>query len=69
MWSDDEIRCLHYIFADKPWQSRTTPVGMEKGFDIMDRWWWDIFDKLGEIMSVTDPNGWKFILSIVDNRL
>jgi len=42
---------------------------MEKGFDIMDRWWWDIFDKLGEIMSVTDPNGWKFILSTVDNRL
>ncbi|KAF9532047.1 nucleotide-diphospho-sugar transferase [Crepidotus variabilis] len=69
MWSEREIRCLHYIFADKPWQSRRTPRGMEKGFDVMDKWWWERFDALGESIARADPTGWKFLLSTVDNSL
>lgn len=65
MWKESEIRCLHYIFADKPWQSRVTPPGSEKGFDVMDSWWWDRFDRLGEIMSKDDPEGWKLVQSTV----
>ena len=68
MWCNSEIRCLHYIFADKPWQSRITAPGTEKGFDIMDKWWWDRFDELGKTLAIADPNGWKFVSSTVDNR-
>lgn len=68
MWSDEEVRCLHYIFADKPWQSRRTPPGTEKGFEVMDKLWWDRFDALGEVVSVADPKGWNFVLSTVNNR-
>jgi hypothetical protein len=68
MWSNHEIRCLHYIFADKPWQSRITAPGTEKGFDVMDKWWWDRFDEVGKTLEMTDPKGWEFVLSTVDNR-
>ncbi|KAF8179651.1 nucleotide-diphospho-sugar transferase [Pholiota molesta] len=66
MWSEDEVRCLHYIYADKPWQSRITPSRSDKGFDVMDRWWWDRFDALAERMKMDDPEGWALVLSTVD---
>ncbi|KDR85114.1 hypothetical protein GALMADRAFT_233742 [Galerina marginata CBS 339.88] len=69
MWSESEIRCLHYIFADKPWQSRATPPGSDEGFDVMNGWWWERFDSLGAIMAASDPEGWKLVLSTVDNTL
>jgi lipopolysaccharide biosynthesis glycosyltransferase len=68
MWCNNEIRCLHYIFADKPWQSRITAQGTEKGFDVMNKWWWDRFDELGKTLAIADPKGWEFVLSTVDKR-
>jgi lipopolysaccharide biosynthesis glycosyltransferase len=67
LWRINEIRCLHYIFADKPWNSRIAPSGSEKGFDVMNRWWWERFDALDETMRRNDPEGWKLVLSTVDN--
>lgn len=66
IWSEHEIRCLHYIFADKPWRSRKMPSTSEAGFDVMNRWWWERFDRLGETMSSNDPEGWKLVLSNVN---
>jgi lipopolysaccharide biosynthesis glycosyltransferase len=66
IWADNEIRCLHYIFADKPWQSRTPASGLDAGFDVMNQWWWDRFDRLGEDMLKRDPEGWQFVVSCVD---
>ncbi|KAF8912780.1 nucleotide-diphospho-sugar transferase [Gymnopilus junonius] len=68
LWSKNEIRCLHYIYADKPWQSRKTPPKSEEGFEVMNRWWWEYFDRLGETMAVEDPEGWNLVLSTVDKR-
>lgn len=68
LWSEGAIHCLHYIYADKPWQSRTTPSRSDAGFDIMDRWWWDRFDVLGKIMKKDDPEGWRLVLSTVDTH-
>ncbi|KAF8973912.1 nucleotide-diphospho-sugar transferase [Flammula alnicola] len=68
MWAEHEIRCLHYIFADKPWQSRITPDESEAGFDIMNRWWWERFDELGDLMTKRDPEGWKLVLSTVETK-
>ncbi|PPR00645.1 hypothetical protein CVT24_000868 [Panaeolus cyanescens] len=68
LWKESEIRCLHYIFADKPWQSRKSQGNSEPAFAVMDRWWWDRFDALGQEMKLTDPDGWSFILSTVDER-
>lgn len=69
LWRENEIRCLHYIFADKPWHTRITPSGCDKGFDVMNRWWWERFDDLGDIMKRNDPEGWRLVLSTVDNML
>jgi lipopolysaccharide biosynthesis glycosyltransferase len=67
LWRINEIRCLHYIFTDKPWQARITPPGSDKGFDVMNRWWWERFDALGEAMRRNDREDWKLVLSTVDN--
>jgi len=66
LWSNDEIRCLHYIFAEKPWFSRVTPPGSGEGLVMMDKWWWERFDALGETMKESDPEGWKLVVSTVD---
>ncbi|KAF8078497.1 glycosyltransferase family 8 protein [Lyophyllum atratum] len=65
-WSDDEVRCLHYILPDKPWQSRITPSESEAQLGEMNRWWWGQFDKLGEEVQSADPQGWQLLLSNVD---
>jgi lipopolysaccharide biosynthesis glycosyltransferase len=67
LWRNNEIRFLHYILADKPWHSRITPPGSGQGFDVMNRWWWECFDALGKTMERMDPEGWKLVLSTVDN--
>ncbi|KAF9019451.1 nucleotide-diphospho-sugar transferase [Hymenopellis radicata] len=64
MWSDDEVRCVHYILADKPWMERVSPQGVSP-FDEMNRWWWADFAKLGEQMSQSDPLGWSIVSATV----
>lgn len=68
IWQESEIRCLHYIFADKPWQSRVYQGDSESTFAVMNRWWWDRFDALGQEMKCNDLTGWDFVLSTVDKR-
>ena len=68
LWADHEIRCLHYIFADKPWQSRITPEGSEPGFDVMNRWWWERFDGLGAAMAKKDPDGWQILCCSIESE-
>ncbi|KAH7909110.1 glycosyltransferase family 8 protein [Hygrophoropsis aurantiaca] len=62
IWRDDEIRCLHYILADKPWQAR---VGLDSSGDYAKshRWWWDKLEVLGDEMKQTDIDGWKLVLA------
>jgi len=67
-WRDEEVRCLHYILPDKPWQSRVTPPGMQPDLDVLNQRWWQQFDRLGEEMITSDPEGWHFVLSNVDNH-
>ncbi|KAG5648092.1 hypothetical protein DXG03_007127 [Asterophora parasitica] len=65
-WSDDEVRCLHYILPDKPWQSRITPHESESQLGEMNRWWWRQFDQLGEEIQKTDLQGWQLLQPTVD---
>ena len=65
-WSDDEVRCLHYILPDKPWQSRITPQGFQPDLDILNQWWWKQFDNLSNELKASDPEGWKLVISNVD---
>jgi len=67
-WLDEEVRCLHYILPDKPWQSRVTPPGSQDDLDVINQWWWWQFDRLGEEMMTTDSEGWRLVSSNVDNR-
>lgn len=66
LWRDDEIRCLHYILPDKPWQSRITPRESEAQLGETNRWWWKEFDTLGGEMQKTDPRGWQLVLSSIN---
>lgn len=68
LWADHEIRCLHYIFADKPWQSRITPQDLEPRFKVMNRWWWERFDQLGNVMAKKDIADWQFLRSSIQTN-
>jgi lipopolysaccharide biosynthesis glycosyltransferase len=68
-WSDDEVRCVHYIFPEKPWQRRVDSPEVEELYGTLHGWWWQQFDELGNEMKATNPEGWKLVLSTVDTLL
>jgi lipopolysaccharide biosynthesis glycosyltransferase len=66
VWSDEEVRCIHYILSDKPWLSRKNPDPNARHFGILHEWWWQSFDEMGETMKLADAEGWKLVLKHVD---
>lgn len=52
MWSDDEVKCLHYVLQDKPWNAR--PRGDDSN-SVMNRWWWEAFEGV-----VKEMRGWDY---------
>jgi len=60
-WSDDEVRCVHYILAQKPWSARVPIRETEGEFDVVNRWWWEQFEKVGEQIRASDPEGWELV--------
>ncbi|KAF8622224.1 hypothetical protein AX15_007165 [Amanita polypyramis BW_CC] len=65
-WSDDEVRCVHYIFPEKPWQRRIPSLEMEEDYKVLHGWWWKQFDELGNEMKAVNPKGWNLVASTVD---
>lgn len=64
LWRDEEIRCLHYILSDKPWQARVSKDGGGE-YDKLNRWWWDRFELLGTEIQKSDGEDWKVIAANV----
>lgn len=64
MWSDREIRCLHYIFPEKPWHNRDLPTDLlsQAGFAMMNRWWWERFDPLVKRLRKTDSKSYYTVV-------
>ncbi|KAF9787043.1 nucleotide-diphospho-sugar transferase [Thelephora terrestris] len=44
LWRDGEIRCLHYILAVKPWQTKVVDEWEKE----MHQWWWDRLSQEGD---------------------
>ena len=47
LWRDEEVRCLHYILAVKPWQTKVVDEWEKE----MHQWWWDRFHLLEARLS------------------
>ncbi|KAH7883702.1 glycosyltransferase family 8 protein [Phlebopus sp. FC_14] len=60
LWRDEEIRCLRYILADKPWQARVP----ENGKGNYGRRWWNGLAQLDTEMQESNED-WKVILANV----
>ncbi|KAF7793395.1 hypothetical protein EIP86_004507 [Pleurotus ostreatoroseus] len=58
LWRDEEVRCVHYILPDKPWN---TPRGTAGEDEEVNRWWWDRYEKLKDDMRRTDPEGLRIV--------
>ncbi|SRR6266851_7313074 len=66
LWRDDQVRCLHYIFPDKPWKARVREGDVVDDLTELDRWWWERFDRLvGELKD--DPKTRELLLANVAN--
>lgn len=50
LWRDEEIKCLHYILADKPWHARISRDGKGE-YDKCNQWWWDRFEEMAAEMQ------------------
>jgi lipopolysaccharide biosynthesis glycosyltransferase len=66
LWRDEEVRCLHYILADKPWHTRPRKEGTGGEHEELTRWWWDRYEKLGEEMRTSDHSGWELVEANVE---
>lgn len=64
LWRDEEIRCLHYILADKPWQARVSKDGGGE-YDKSHQWWWDRLELVGVEMRTDNGEDWKVVLANV----
>jgi len=64
LWRDEEVRCLHYILADKPRHARVPKEGGGQ-YDRLHQWWWDRLELLGAEMQVSDKEGWNVIMANV----
>ncbi|KAJ7492501.1 nucleotide-diphospho-sugar transferase [Mycena latifolia] len=60
LWDDNVARVVHYILADKPWQTRES-----KEYAVVNSWWWAQFDKLSEKLRTEDADGWKLVSTTV----
>ncbi|KAI6132726.1 glycosyltransferase family 8 protein [Pisolithus croceorrhizus] len=63
LWRDEEIKCLHYILADKPWHARVSQDGRGE-YDKCNQWWWDRFE---EMVVKMQENGedWELVMANV----
>jgi lipopolysaccharide biosynthesis glycosyltransferase len=66
LWRDEEVRCLHYILADKPWKARVREGDTVDDLTEMDRWWWERFEGLIDEL-VDDPETRELLLANVAN--
>jgi len=64
LWRDEEIRCLHYILADKPWHARVSKEGGGE-YDKLHQLWWDRLELLGAEMQESNGEDWKVIVANV----
>ncbi|KAH9835701.1 nucleotide-diphospho-sugar transferase [Rhodofomes roseus] len=58
MWRDDEVRCLHYILAEKPWQVCPGAAGE---YEEPNQWWRTAYERLRAEMQTTDSAGWALV--------
>ncbi|KAJ5288968.1 hypothetical protein N7478_001998 [Penicillium angulare] len=41
IWRDEEVKAVHYIFAQKPWQEDIQPSDTLENIEEPSRWWWE----------------------------
>ena len=64
---DDDLKCVHYILADKPWTYRlednTNPY-----YYTVDKWWWDAYRDLERDMTRSGTEAsrraWTYVRSL-----
>ncbi|TEB39260.1 nucleotide-diphospho-sugar transferase [Coprinellus micaceus] len=61
--TEEEVRCIHYILADKPWRARTPP---RQEFVKTHGWWWDMFDRMVSALEDVDPEAARWTRTQVD---
>lgn len=58
LWRDEEIRCLHYILAVKPWQTKVVDEWEKE----MHQWWWDRYHLLeGRLSQKGDEEALRLV--------
>ena len=70
LWRDDDVKCIHYILADKPWKARPKLDGTGSEYEELHKWWWDALELLKEEMtgagsSEEERKAWAYVENTV----
>lgn len=62
MWRDEEVRCIHYIFKEKPWMGSGTDEAVSNAsFKKLRQWWWDDWAELRSELKASETDGLELI--------
>ena len=66
IWKNDDLKCVHYILADKPWTYRLEDTDLK--YYTVDKWWWDAYRDLQQDMTrsgtETSRRAWSYVRSL-----
>jgi len=65
LWRDDHVRCVHYILPDKPW---SVPPGTGGEYEILNRWWWEVYDEHAQKLRDSDPKAYNLLEKYVKRK-
>ncbi|KAH8823997.1 glycosyltransferase family 8 protein [Flagelloscypha sp. PMI_526] len=67
MWSDKEVRIVHYILRIKPWNER---VRKGSRFEVVNGWWWKQYEELErDLVRCEDDIALKWLRKVVEPPL
>ncbi|GJJ09519.1 hypothetical protein Clacol_003742 [Clathrus columnatus] len=65
LWRDEDVKCVHYILADKPWMR---PRGTGGDYELLNGWWWDKYAEVKEKLSRMSPKAVEMLESFVSTE-
>jgi len=70
LWRDEDVKCVHYILADKPWMMRPNEAEPTEGeYSEVNGWWWDRYFALRKELDKSGTEQQQHAFSYMDGYI
>lgn len=70
LWRDEDVKCVHYILADKPWKVRPKEdEPSETEHAVTNQWWWDAYKAFKKLLDESGTERQKSALEYTESYL